>query len=164
MRATRKLIPFALVLSLAACENQGGGFNTPFGGTGGTVGTLGGAAAGGLLGSLVGGGTGNALAILGGTLAGGYLGNRLGNALDQNSRSQAAQAEHQAVVTNHSVTWDNPDTGATGRVTPKGTYTDAAGRTCRNYSATIGTPGQPAQTGTGTACEQPDGSWHMLGS
>lgn len=40
-------------------------------------------------------------------------------------------------------------------------YTDARGRTCREYQTTVTVGGTP-QPAYGTACLQPDGSWRVV--
>ena len=40
-------------------------------------------------------------------------------------------------------------------------YTDSAGRSCREYQTTVNVGGA-AQPGYGTACLEPDGSWHIV--
>lgn len=164
----------ALSLALSACQDQrsgdpgrsqtrSGGLETPLGGSGATLGTLGGAAAGGLLGSQFGAGSGSALAALAGTLAGGYLGNRLGNRFDEDARATAAQAERQSLDTNQPADWSDAQAGASGRVRPLRSFTDAAGRECREYSHTVNIQGKQ-ESGTGIACRQSDGSWSLVGS
>lgn len=72
------LIPILFVLSLSGCatdqygrtESAGCGTNTNIGGA--AIGALGGA----VVGSLIGGGTGNVLATVGGAAAGGYVGSQ----------------------------------------------------------------------------------------
>ena len=64
------LVAVMLALGLAAC-----------GGRGETVGTVGGAALGGALGSSVTGGS--TIGTLGGAAAGGYIGNKAGESYDQ---------------------------------------------------------------------------------
>jgi surface antigen len=93
------------------------------GSTGGNeiVGTLLGAAIGGLVGSQIGGGTGNKVAIGAGVLAGGLLGNKLGNDLDcqdRNYHGAAAQDALENQRTGNSSTWENPDSGNEGSITP----------------------------------------------
>jgi outer membrane lipoprotein SlyB len=73
------LVVSALALSLTACANMG---------TGQGVGTLGGAAAGGLLGSLVGGGTGRLVAVGAGTLIGALAGGTVGHSVDQQNANK----------------------------------------------------------------------------
>ena len=60
-----------------------------------------------------------------------------------------------------SVSWQNPDTGASGRITPIRDGTSAAGHYCRQFedSRTVG--GLP-QTAILVACQQPDGSWYAV--
>jgi surface antigen len=57
--------------------------------------------------------------------------------------------------------WVNPDTGHAGAVTPVRTYSDAQGRPCREFIATIVIGGNEEQ-GYGTACRQPDGAWQIV--
>ena len=40
-------------------------------------------------------------------------------------------------------------------------YTAANGQTCREYQSTVTVDGQPQDT-HGTACLQPDGTWHIV--
>lgn len=66
-----KVVAAGLVLVLAACESGGAAPANP------AMGTLGGAAAGGALGSMIGSGRGRTAAIVGGALLGGAAGNQL---------------------------------------------------------------------------------------
>lgn len=128
------------------------------------VGTLIGAAVGGLLGSQIGGGTGNKIAIGAGVLAGGLLGNRLGHSLDCNE-----QQKHQATAqdaleyqrTGTTASWENPDSGHAGTVTPTRTYQRTDGRYCREFTQTITVNGE-IEEAAGTACRQPDGTWQIV--
>jgi len=54
----------------------------------------------------------------------------------------------------------NPDNGHTGAVTPVRTYQASSGGDCREYETTV-TVGGKLERGYGTACRQPDGSWHV---
>jgi hypothetical protein len=78
----------ALVLALAACETGGKGAAPASPG----LGTLGGAAAGGALGSLIGGGKGRTAAIVGGALLGGLAGNQLVDRPVEEQQRQQAEA------------------------------------------------------------------------
>jgi surface antigen len=158
----RSMAAFALALGLAACQENGAGLETPLGGTSATVGTLGGAAGGGLIGSKFGGGSGSTIATIAGTLAGGYLGHQLGESLDQADQVQAATAERQALGSNSPTSWTDPDTGASGEVTPMRSFEDSAGRECREYAHVITVQGR-RQSGTGIACRQPSGNWSLVG-
>lgn len=75
-------------VGLAGCQ-QGPGYNPPVASP--SVGTLGGAGAGALLGRAIAGGNNNTLAILGGALLGGVAGNVLVD--NPRSRNQEAQAD-----------------------------------------------------------------------
>lgn len=142
-------------LALAACEGVG---------TKQTVGTLGGAAAGGLLGAQIGGGRGQLAAVAAGTLLGAFLGGQLGKSLDradQLAAQQAASQAHAAPI-NQTIAWKNPESGHSGTVTPvrEGTNTQT-GAYCREYQTTIVVGGK-SEAGYGTACRQPDGSWKVV--
>ena len=88
MRRTTIAAFAALSLGLGACEDMD---------TGRTVGTLGGAAGGGLLGSQIGGGSGQLAATAVGTLVGALAGGKLGGYLQGNDQRTATQAEQTAV-------------------------------------------------------------------
>jgi surface antigen len=113
-------------------------------GTKTTIGGLGGAAAGGLLGAALGGsGTG----IAAGTI------------LDKANVAAARALE--SVPAGQSVAWRNPDSGNAGVVTPMRTYQTANGQYCREYTQTINVGGEKHQS-YGTACRQADGTWRIV--
>ena len=125
------------------------------------VGGLGGAAAGGLLGAVFGGG---AEGIAAGAILGGLLGGVVGDRMDAADRRMASQTQHQALETTRSgqtVSWQNPDSGHTGAVTPTRTYQTPTGQYCREFVHTVYIDGK-AQKGHGTACREPDGSWRLV--
>jgi hypothetical protein len=62
--------------------------------------------------------------------------------------------------THQGSTWVNPDSGLGETVTPVRTFAGAAGQPCREFVTTITIAGRSEQ-GYGTACRQPDGSWHL---
>jgi surface antigen len=160
-----------LALFLAACASgddpgYGAGSGSSGNGLAGmgrgqTVGTLGGAAAGALLGSQIGQGKGRLLGAAAGAVAGGWLGNRLGARFDERDRMRDASAEHDAIINNEPVTWRNEETGNMGEVVPRASYTDPSGRTCREYEHSVVVDGR-RETGTGTACRNPDGNWVVV--
>jgi surface antigen len=119
-----------------------------------------GAAGGGLIAAAAGGGTAG---IIGGVLLGGLLGGAIGNALDQRDKRMAAEAAQRAFEnsrTGTTTTWQNPDSGHSGTITPTRTYQGGGGQYCREYQQTITVGGQP-QKSYGTACRKPDGSWEV---
>lgn len=128
-----------------------------------TIGTLGGAVVGGVLGSNVGKGSGQMWAIGAGTLLGALVGNEIGSSLDRADIAYANQAESRAHTARmgETINWNNPETGNRGTVTPvRDGYADN-GRYCREYQQTINVGGKQ-ETGYGTACRQPDGSWEII--
>ena len=130
------------------------------------MGTLVGAALGGLVGSQIGGGTGRKVAIGAGVVAGGYLGNRIGNKLscqDQEYHYDTTQSTLEYKPTGGTAAWVNPDTGASGSITPTQTYISQSGLPCRNFTQTIAVDGQRENV-QATACRQPDGSWQIVDS
>ena len=130
-------------------------------GGGEILGTLAGAAIGGLIGSQFGGGTGNKVAIGAGVVAGGFLGNKIGKSLDCQDQQQHYETTQNALETKpvgQSATWVNPDTGHSGEITPTRTYTAADGAPCRDFTQTIYVDGKYEEV-NGTACRQPDGTW-----
>lgn len=143
-------------LALSGCADTGMGQKQ-------TVGTLGGAALGGLLGSQFGGGTGKLVATGLGVFLGGLVGNQIGQSLDRADHLAANQAysKAQAAPIGETVTWDNPKSGHSGTYTPVREGTSSSGRYCREFQQTI-TVGGKTEQGYGTACRQPDGSWQIV--
>jgi surface antigen len=123
---------------------------------------VGGAIAGGLLGSTVGKGSGNTAAIIAGAMIGGIAGSTVGRALDENDLRMHQGAQYDALEHNRSgvaSAWRNPDSGASGTVKPTRTYQNK-GKYCREYTQTV-TIGGKAQTAYGTACRMQDGQWEI---
>jgi surface antigen len=150
-----KLTSLAIILTLAtgcdALDNSG---------TKRTIGLLGGAGVGGLLGSKIGNGSGQLAATAAGTLLGAFLGSQIGSSLDKADKAYAAEAERQAVSRGQRTRWKGAD-GNWGEVRVLGEdYEDYAGfrRACREYQHTIYVGGR-AERGIGRACQQADGSW-----
>lgn len=142
---------------LAGCATNGsGGYSDESVGT--VLGAVGGAAAGAALGS------GNWWAIGAGALVGGVVGNRIGNYLDTKDQQRAVQNANYAL--NHNADgqasqWSNPQNKTSGYTTPVKTVQTASGGTCRTYQTGVSANGQ-TQSGTGTACRQPDGTWKVV--
>ena len=154
------LIPMALAaLSLSACEtlnNNGIGKQE--------VGAASGAVIGGILGSKVGGGNGQLWATGAGAVIGGLLGSEIGKSLDRADMAYAANASdraHSAPV-GETVSWNNPDSGNYGTVTPTREGRSTAGRYCREYEQEIFVDGR-RETAVGTACQNGDGTWEVIG-
>jgi surface antigen len=146
-------------LSLSACSDLSGVGGT---GTRQVVGGLGGAAAGGLLGSQFGHGTGK-LAMTGlGVLAGALAGSAAGGALDRADQAALQQNTQAALNTpklNRPIVWNNPQNGHRVSVTP--TREGWSGTEyCREYQQTIVVGGHEQQS-FGQACRQPDGAWRV---
>ena len=127
------------------------------------LGTILGAAGGGLLGAQFGHGRGRLVTTATGVFLGGMLGNSIGRSLDRADRRAGHRAEaaaHQAPV-NETIHWRNPDSGNYGTVTPVREGTATSGRQCREYHHTVVIGGREEEA-YGTACLQPDGSWEIV--
>jgi surface antigen len=153
---------FACLLIVALCGAgcATGGDSTMEGNKKTILGSMAGAAAGGLIGAAAGGG---AAGIVGGVLLGGLIGGVAGNALDQRDKQIAAanaQRTFESAKTGQTTTWQNPDSGHSGTITPTHTYQAASGQYCREYQQEIVVGGEKHQS-YGTACRQPDGSWKI---
>ncbi len=128
-----------------------------------TLGGLGGAVAGGLLGSQIGSGSGKSVAIGAGVLLGALMGSEIGRSLDAADRyalEGASSRAHSAPI-GETVTWNNPDSGNYGSITPTRDGYSTSGRYCREYQQTVVVGGQQ-ESAYGTACQQPDGSWQIV--
>ncbi|HEX6843243.1 MAG TPA: RT0821/Lpp0805 family surface protein [Stellaceae bacterium] len=120
----------------------------PPGGSGGTAATV---------------GAGTTTDLAAGTLAGSYFGRRLGSQFDDTARQAAATAERRALADNAPADWSDPRSGASGRVRPLRSFTDAAGRQCREYSQTVKIAGR-SHSDTGISCLESAGNWSLVGS
>ncbi len=126
-----------------------------------TVGAVGGGALGGLIAAAAGG---NAAVIAASAVGGILLGGFLGNMLDERDKRMAAEAAQRALETSPTgkpVSWQNPDSGHYGTVTPVKTYQTAGGSYCREYQQIVTIDGKQEKA-YGTACRQPDGSWKTV--
>lgn len=153
------LVPMMVAaLSLGACETiQNSGINKQ------QVGAASGAVIGGILGSKVGGGNGQLWATGAGAVIGGLLGSEIGASLDRADMAYAANASERAhsAPVGESVSWNNPDSGNYGSVTPTREGQSTAGRYCREYEQEIFVAGQ-RETAVGTACQNSDGTWEII--
>ncbi|MFQ6016922.1 MAG: RT0821/Lpp0805 family surface protein [Kiloniellaceae bacterium] len=146
----------AIALMAAACTQDGRY------GTKQTIGALGGAAAGGLLGAQVGKGSGKLAATAAGALLGALIGSEIGRTMDEVDRMKAQQAYTQATTApiGQQITWQNPDTGNYGTVTPTREGTTPTGEYCREFQQTVVIGGK-TEDAYGIACRRPDGSWEI---
>jgi surface antigen len=128
-----------------------------------TIGTGAGALLGGLAGSQVGSGSGRLWATGAGVLVGALAGSEVGKSLDRADKMYLNRANKRAheVPVGDTISWNNPESGNYGSVTPVRDGTSSAGRYCREYRQEIYVNGEK-QTGYGTACQQPDGSWEIV--
>lgn len=152
------MIPAVLAaLSLGACESiQQGGMKE-------RIGSASGAVIGGILGSKIGSGSGQLWATGAGALIGTLVGSEIGKSLDAADRSAMANANQraQSAPIGESVSWNNPDSGNYGTVTPVRDGRSSAGRYCREYEQTIYIDGRQ-ETAVGTACQNSDGTWEVI--
>ena len=110
------------------------------------------------------GGKGKLAAVAIGALGGAYLGSEIGKSLDYVDRLKAGEAEQTALEKNPAgvaTSWRNPDTGNSGRVTPKPATQLASGEFCREYEHEIVVEGR-TEVAKGTACRQPNGKWRVI--
>ena len=155
MRVKTVLAAMALLILTAACQD--GRYGTKQ-----TVGALGGAAAGGLLGAQFGKGKGQLAFTAAGVLLGALVGSEIGRSMDEVDRMKAEQAYNQAATApvGQTITWNNPNTGNYGTVTTTREGTRATGEYCREFQQTVVVGGQE-QDAFGIACRKPDGSWEI---
>jgi len=152
IRMTASLI-VAFSLSLTACTKEESGT---------LIGAIGGAAIGSAIGGK-GGGTGKVIAVAAGTLAGAYIGREIGKSLDRAGRHAMQRQTQYSLESSQSgtaTTWRNPDSGNSGTITPQPAYTNKTNEYCREYQQTVNVGGK-TETGYGTACRQPDGTWKI---
>ncbi len=127
------------------------------------VGTLGGAALGGLLGSQFGSGRGKLVTTAVGVLIGALAGSEVGKSLDRADKAYADRAvsrAHAAPI-GETIKWNNPKSGNYGAITPVREGRSDDGKYCREFQQSITVAGK-TQQGYGIACRQPDGTWHIV--
>lgn len=129
------------------------------------AGAIAGALIGGLLGNAVGSGGGRGGATIAGVILGGALGAALTRNLDCEDRSYAYRAYYDGFNSgraNARFSWRNPRNGHYGEFLVRDYYNDPDGFRCANYTQQIFIQGRP-QAATGRACQQPDGTWAVVG-
>lgn len=146
-------------LSLTACmETMSGTGNKQL--AGGATGAI----LGGLAGSQFGKGNGQLVGVGVGALLGTLIGSEVGASLDKADMMYAQQATNRAYTApvGQAISWNNPDTGHSGTITPtREGVNNSTGRTCREYTQTIYVDGRQ-QTGVGQACQNSDGTWAIV--
>ena len=101
---------------------------------------LGGAAAGGLLGSVIGKGKGRLAAVAVGTLAGAFLGRMAVKSMtseDQQMAEANAQRSFEYQPSGATSSWNNPNSGHHGSVTPQAAYQNNQGQICRDFTSVV---------------------------
>jgi surface antigen len=128
-----------------------------------TMGTILGGAAGAWAGSSIGRGDGRIVATAAGTMLGAAIGNQIGRSMDELDRMKANRAQQFAYAApiGETIVWNNPDSGNYGNVTPVRDGYSGSGRYCREFQTEVTVDGT-RQSGYGTACQQPDGSWQIV--
>lgn len=128
-------------------------------------GIIAGALIGGLLGNALGKGGGRGGATIAGVVVGGALGGALTKNMDCEDRSYAYNTYYDgfnAGRTGVPYQWRNPKSGNYGEFRVNDYYNDQVGFRCANFAQEIYIRGRP-QTATGRACQQPDGTWAIVG-
>ena len=157
-------IAFSLVLSLTSASILGGCVTDIETNPKQSVGRILGAGLGALTGSQIGSGKGQMVSIAVGALAGAWLGGEIGGSLDKADRAYMKRSTQEGLEHGRNgttSTWQNPDSGNSGTVTPTQTFLKADGQYCREFEQTVYVDGQK-QAATGRACRAPDGSWKIV--
>jgi surface antigen len=152
-----KFLVLVAVMTLTGCASES------YRGDREVTGGLAGAALGGLLGAQFGSGSGAAASTAVGVLIGALLGSEIGRSMDEVDRMRANEAvvrAHDAPLGDQ-ITWNNPDSGHYGSVTPTRDGTSNAGNYCREFHESV-TIGGKTEDAYGIACRQPDGSWRIV--
>lgn len=125
--------------------------------TKGQTGAVGGGAAGALIGQAIGH---NTAATLIGAAAGTVLGYIVGNEMDKYDRQQLNHNYERGISHQHS-SWVNPDTGNQYTVTPEPAYQNPSTHTvCRRAEIKAVIDGKPQKTNA-TACRNKAGHWEI---
>ena len=129
-----------------------------------TIGVIGGGVAGALIGSTIGKGSGKSVAIATGAILGSLAGSSLGKLMDKRDLELQNKTQFNALEynkTGDTSSWKNPDSQASGYITPTKTFVNNSGENCREYTQKIKI-GNKIEEGFGTACRRSDGSWEIV--
>jgi surface antigen len=133
------------------------------------IGTVAGAVVGVLVGSQIGSGITRTAAVVGLAVLGGWLGGELGEGLSTEDKQQAGTATQEALANNRAgqtSAWSNPNTGASGQVTPGPVYRPKsgaqAGKQCRQIDVVAKPASRDISRGKRTACRNAKGEWEVL--
>jgi len=154
----------ALALSLTSASMLGGCVTNIEKKPKQTLGKILGAGLGALTGSQIGSGKGQMVAVAVGALAGAWFGGEIGESLDKADRAYMKRNTQESLErgrTGTTSSWNNPDSGNSGTVTPTQTFQKADGQYCREFEQTVYADGKE-QVATGRACREPDGSWKIV--
>jgi surface antigen len=98
--------------------------------------------------------------IIAGGLIGGLIGGVIGHYMDRQDHAYMSQAIITTPV-NETASWTNTKTNTTYHVTPIRNYKTTNNQYCREYKTTVVVDDKTTQA-YGTACRNPDGSWHIM--
>ena len=155
--ATTLAVALVVPLTLTGCADDPNRQGEAVGEVAGTI-------VGILAGSRVGQGQGKLVAVAAGAIIGMYAGRALGHKFDLADQQMAENAQREAMdkPIKETVTWNNPDSGNSGTITPVRDGTnEKTGESCREFETTVTVDGQ-LERATGTACKQADGSWRIV--
>ena len=112
----------------------------------------------------IGGGTGRLAAVGAGTLLGAFVGSGIGGSLDRADEAYARQAAAHAysAPVGMPVQWSNPQTGNMGAIRTTRDGWSTSGAYCREFQQQVVVGGR-VQSAFGQACQQPDGTWRIVG-
>ena len=128
-------------------------------------GVIAGALIGGILGNALGGRHSGAGATIAGVVLGGVAGAALTKGLDCDDRSYAYNSYYNGFNAGRvgvPYQWRNPANGHYGEFRVSNYYNDPVGFRCANFTQQIWI-GRTPQAATGRACQQPDGTWAIVG-
>jgi surface antigen len=126
-------------------------------------GVIAGALIGGILGNALGRGGGGA--TIAGVVFGGAMGAALTRRLDCEDRSYAYNTYFEGLNSGRAgvpYQWRNPKNGHYGEFRVDSYYSDRSSFRCANFTQRIYVNGRP-EAATGRACQQPDGTWAVVG-
>jgi surface antigen len=83
-----------------------------------------------------------------------------GREADQILRNSTLSAALEQQISGQTVTWTNPDTGTSGRITPVRTFKSKTGQWCREFDSEL-TRVDQSELRRGIACREPEGIWKI---
>lgn len=123
-----------------------------------TTSTMLGGAAGGLLGSQV-GGSNKTTTIIAGTIIGSLIGNEIGKHLNEKDKEKLENSTKETLATNETTTWENEETGNKGSTRIVKSEKEEIEDNCKTFEQIVELSDGTVEKKLGKVCKDGNGDW-----